>query len=73
MDEEIQRLMEELIIRRTQQRDYQSLDDQIRCMRQRFENLKYDQEREINHGKEEVVAREKAIELSSQKVDDMHE
>jgi hypothetical protein len=42
MDEEIQRLMEELIIKRTQQKDYQSLDDQIRCMRQRFENLKYD-------------------------------
>jgi hypothetical protein len=39
MDEKIQELMEELIMRRTQEKDFQSLEDQIRCMRQRFENL----------------------------------
>ena len=40
MNEEIQLLMEELIMRRTQQKDYQSLENQIKCLRVRFENLK---------------------------------
>jgi hypothetical protein len=39
MDEEIQRLMEELIMRRTQEKDFKSLEDQIRCLRQRFDSL----------------------------------
>lgn len=44
MDEEIQQLMEELIMRRTKEKDYQSLEDQIRCLRQRFQNLEHDQD-----------------------------
>lgn len=39
MDEEIQQLMEELIMRRTQEKDFRSLEDQIRCLRTRFDNL----------------------------------
>ena len=39
--------MEELILRRTQQKDYQSLENQVRCLRQRFENLGDQQKEEV--------------------------
>ena len=39
MDEEIQSLMQELLLRRTQEKDFKSLEDQIRCLRTRFDAL----------------------------------
>ena len=47
MDEELMQLMESLIIKRTEQRDFTSLNQQIKSMRQRFENLKIQHEKEI--------------------------
>ena len=39
MDESIMNLMEDLILRRTQQKDYQSLENQVKSLRIRFESL----------------------------------
>lgn len=61
MDIEIQQLMEELIMRRTQQKDYQSLEHQVRCLRQRFENLGDAQKREEFEFQDKLVGRENEI------------
>lgn len=39
MDDEIEHLMHELILRRTQEKDFKSLEDQIRCLKMRFDAL----------------------------------
>ena len=39
--------MEELILLRTNEKDYKSLEDQIRCLRTRYENLGVDHENEV--------------------------
>ena len=72
MDEEIQNLMEELIMRRTQERDYQSLEDQIRCLRQRFENLGNENQNAARDQSDKENDRERQIAELSQQVDEMH-
>ena len=39
MEDEIRKLMQELLLRRTQEKDFKSLEDQIRCLRTRFDAL----------------------------------
>ena len=68
MDEEIQNLMEELIMRRTQERDYQSLEDQIRCLRQRFENLGNENQNAARDQSDKENDRERQIAELSQQV-----
>lgn len=72
MDEEIQRLMEELIMRRTQEKDFRSLEDQIRCLRQRFDNLGNDHAENSKQLTNDESARERLITELSAKVDEMH-
>jgi len=72
MDEEIQRLMEELIMRRTQEKDFRSLEDQIRCLRQRFDNLGNDHVETSKQLTDDETQRERQITDLSAKVDDMH-
>ena len=72
MNEEIQLLMEELIMRRTQQKDYQSLENQIKCLRVRFENLKMVHANELQNEAANEQKRESMIQQLSNEIDQMH-
>ena len=72
MDDEIQRLMEELIMRRTQEKDFKSLEDQIRCLRHRFDNLSADHQDSQQSQQYRESEREQQIEELSKEVDQAH-
>lgn len=59
-------------MRRTQERDFQSLEDQIRCLRQRFENLGSDNQKAARDQSDKENQRESEIQDLSQRVDEMH-
>lgn len=73
MDQEIQNLMAELIMLRTKEKDYVSLEDQIRCLRQRYINLGIDHEEEVRELHTKNDNAKDTLDERAKEIDELHE
>lgn len=62
-DSELHNMMLEIQEHRKQERDFTSLEDQIRCLKKRFYNLEATEEADENKLKEQIIAQ--GIEIDS--------